>query len=103
MESLAERKLRRKVVHYETKRLMRDKRSEEMESLEQVFDRSTLMIVYRLMNPRLHQKHQWRSPLWKGVPAILGCRQTKKASGDQDLLDYFSRILERQNDVHPRG
>jgi len=50
MESLAERKLRRRVAQYETKRLMRDKRSEEMESLEEVFDRSTLMIVYRLLN-----------------------------------------------------
>jgi RIO kinase 1 len=29
---------------------MREKRSEEMESLEEVFDRSTLMIVYRMLN-----------------------------------------------------
>jgi RIO kinase 1 len=29
---------------------MREKRSEEMESLEEVFDRSTLMIIYRLLN-----------------------------------------------------
>jgi RIO kinase 1 len=29
---------------------MREKRSEEMESLEEVFDRSTLMVVYRLLN-----------------------------------------------------
>jgi RIO kinase 1 len=29
---------------------MREKRSEEKESLEEVFDRSTLMIVYRLLN-----------------------------------------------------
>jgi len=50
VETTAERKLRRKVVHYEVKRLMREKRSEEMESLEEVFDRSTLMIVYRLLN-----------------------------------------------------
>jgi RIO kinase 1 len=47
---MAERKLRRKVAHYEIKRLMREKRSEEMESLEEVFDRSTLMIVYRMLN-----------------------------------------------------
>jgi RIO kinase 1 len=47
---MAERKLRRRVVHYEEKRLMREKRSEEMESLEEVFDKSTLMIVYRLLN-----------------------------------------------------
>jgi len=29
---------------------MREKRSEEMEALEEVFDRSTLMIVYRMLN-----------------------------------------------------
>jgi len=29
---------------------MKEKRSEEMESLEEVFDRSTLMIVYKLLN-----------------------------------------------------
>jgi RIO kinase 1 len=29
---------------------MREKRSEEMESLEEVFDKSTLMIVYRMLN-----------------------------------------------------
>jgi RIO kinase 1 len=29
---------------------MKEKRSEEMESLEEVFDRSTLMIVYRMLN-----------------------------------------------------
>ncbi len=50
MESLAERKLRRKVAEYEIHRLMREKRSEELESLEEVFDKSTLMIVYRMLN-----------------------------------------------------
>jgi RIO kinase 1 len=52
LESMAERKLRRRVEHYEENRLMREKRSEEMESLEEVFDRSTLMIVYRMLNRR---------------------------------------------------
>jgi RIO kinase 1 len=50
LESIAERKLRRRVARYEVKRLMREKRSEEMESLEEVFDKSTLMIVYRMLN-----------------------------------------------------
>ncbi len=50
MESLAERKLRRKVSRYEIHRLMREKRSEDLESLEEVFDKSTLMIVYRMLN-----------------------------------------------------
>jgi len=50
MESLAERKLHRKIVRYEIHELMKEKRSEEMDSLEEVFDRSTLMIVYRMLN-----------------------------------------------------
>jgi len=50
MESTAERKLRRRVARYEVQELMKEKRSEEMESLEEVFDRSTLMIVYKLLN-----------------------------------------------------
>jgi RIO kinase 1 len=35
---------------YETGRLMREKRSEEYDALEEVFDRSTLMIIYDFMN-----------------------------------------------------
>jgi RIO kinase 1 len=50
LESAAERKLRRRVARYEIQELMKEKRSEELESLEEVFDRSTLMIVYRLLN-----------------------------------------------------
>lgn len=50
MESKAERQLRRRVARYEVQELMKEKRSEEMESLEEVFDRSTLMIVYKLLN-----------------------------------------------------
>jgi len=50
MESMAERKLRRKVARYEVHELMKEKRSEEMEALEEVFDRSTLMIVYKMLN-----------------------------------------------------
>ncbi|HUO41641.1 MAG TPA: serine protein kinase RIO [Methylomirabilota bacterium] len=50
MESTAERKLRRRVARYEVQELMKEKRSEELESLEEVFDRSTLMIVYKLLN-----------------------------------------------------
>jgi len=50
VESLPERKLRRRVARYEVQELMKEKRSEEMESLEEVFDRSTLMIVYKMLN-----------------------------------------------------
>jgi len=50
LESIAERKLRRRVARYEVQELMKEKRSEEMESLEEVFDRSTLMIVYKMLN-----------------------------------------------------
>ena len=35
---------------YETDQLMKDKRSEEYEVLEEVFDRSTLMVIYDFMN-----------------------------------------------------
>ncbi len=35
---------------YETSQLMKEKRSEEYEALEEVFDRSTLMLVYDFMN-----------------------------------------------------
>ncbi len=45
-----ERKLLRREKSYETERLMREKRSEEYEVLEEVFDRSTLMTVYDLLN-----------------------------------------------------
>ncbi len=45
-----DKKLLRKEKSYETKRLMREKRSEEYEVLEEVFDRSTLMTIYNFMN-----------------------------------------------------
>lgn len=50
LESVAERKLRRRVIRYEVQELMKEKRSEEMDSLEEVFDRSTLMTVYHMLN-----------------------------------------------------
>ncbi len=46
----AEKKLLRKEKAYETEQLMKEKRSEEYEVLEEVFDRATLMTVYDLMN-----------------------------------------------------
>lgn len=45
-----DKRLYRKERNYETDRLMREKRSEELEALEEVFDRSTLMVVYDFMN-----------------------------------------------------
>jgi RIO kinase 1 len=44
------KKLLRKEKSYETERLMREKRSEEYEVMEEVFDRSTLMTIYDFMN-----------------------------------------------------
>ena len=44
------KKLLRKEKSYETERLMRKKRSEEYEVMEEVFDRSTLMTIYKFMN-----------------------------------------------------
>ncbi len=46
----AEKRLLRREKRYETERLMREKRSEEYEVLEEVFDRSTLMTVYEFLN-----------------------------------------------------
>lgn len=45
-----ERKLEREEKEYETEQLMKEKRSEEYEVLEEVFDRSTLMVIYDFMN-----------------------------------------------------
>jgi len=46
----AEKKLYKKEKEYETEQLMKEKRSEEYEVLEEVFDRSTLMIIYDFLN-----------------------------------------------------
>lgn len=47
-------RLRKKIEHeekrYESEQLMKEKRSEEYEVLEEVFDKSTLMTIYDLMN-----------------------------------------------------
>jgi RIO kinase 1 len=45
-----EEKLGRREKRYETERLMKEKRSEEYEVLEEVFDRSTLMVIYAFLN-----------------------------------------------------
>lgn len=45
-----EKKLKRKESRYEIEQLMKEKRSEEYEVLEEVFDRSTLMTIYYFMN-----------------------------------------------------
>jgi RIO kinase 1 len=44
------KKLERQEKTYETEQLMKEKRSEEYDALEEVFDRSTLMTIYDLMN-----------------------------------------------------
>lgn len=45
-----DQRLLKKEKGYETDQLMKEKRSEEYEVLEEVFDRSTLMIIYDFMN-----------------------------------------------------
>jgi RIO kinase 1 len=45
-----QKKLLRKEKTYEIEQLMKEKRSEEYEVLEEVFDRSTLMTIYDFMN-----------------------------------------------------
>jgi len=44
------KKLERQEKAYETEQLMKEKRSEEYEVLEEVFDKPTLMTIYDLMN-----------------------------------------------------
>ena len=46
-------KIRLREKKYGTERLMREKSSDEMKSLEEVFDKSTLMIIYRMLNTGL--------------------------------------------------
>jgi RIO kinase 1 len=48
--SKTEKQLRLRQARYETTRLMREKRSEELEALEQVFDKSTLMVIYHMLS-----------------------------------------------------
>jgi RIO kinase 1 len=45
-----DKRLSRKQKAYEIERLMRNKRSEDYQVIEEVFDRSTLMIIYDFMN-----------------------------------------------------
>ena len=45
-----EKRIDKKEKMYETEQLMKVKRSEEYEALEEVFDRSTLMVIYDFMN-----------------------------------------------------
>lgn len=45
-----EKKLRLRERRYEVEQLIKEKRSEELEALEEVFDKSTLMLVYKLLN-----------------------------------------------------
>lgn len=44
------KKLYKKERRYESEQLMKEKRSEEYEVLEEVFDRSTLMVIYDFLN-----------------------------------------------------
>jgi RIO kinase 1 len=93
MESLAERKLRRKIEHYEIHRLMREKRSEEMESLEQVFDRSTLMIVYRLLNRGYILKINGVVPSGKESRLYWGVGRRKKLVAIKIFLTTSAEFL----------
>ena len=45
-----DKRLLKKEKAYETEQLMKEKRSEELEVLEEVFDRSTLMVIYDFLN-----------------------------------------------------
>jgi RIO kinase 1 len=45
-----DKRLEQKEKRYETEQLLKEKRSEEYEVLEEVFDKSTLMTIYSLLN-----------------------------------------------------
>ena len=49
----AEKRLDRKQKAYEIEALMKNKRSEDYQVIEEVFDRSTLMTIYDLMNKQI--------------------------------------------------
>jgi RIO kinase 1 len=49
-KKLVQSRLSKKEKAYETEQLMKEKRSEEYEALEEVFDRSTLMVIYDFLN-----------------------------------------------------
>jgi RIO kinase 1 len=53
-----EEKLLRREKRYDIERRMREKRSEEYEVLEEVFDKSTLMTIYQFMNTGAIKKVQ---------------------------------------------
>ena len=57
------KKLERQEKTYETEQLMKEKRSEEYEALEEVFDKPTLMTIYDLMN------EGWISEIYGAVKA----------------------------------
>lgn len=50
LQNRLKKRLERKEKTFEIEQLMKEKRSEEYEVLEEVFDRSTLMTIYNLMN-----------------------------------------------------
>lgn len=48
-----DKRIRREEKRYETESLMKEKRSEEYEVLEEVFDKSTLMTIYEFLNKNI--------------------------------------------------
>lgn len=48
-----DKRLSRKQKAYETESLMKNKRSEDYQVIEEVFDKSTLMVIYDFMNKRV--------------------------------------------------
>lgn len=57
-EEPLEKKLRLRERRYEAEQLIKEKRSEEFEALEEVFDKPTLMLIYSMLNQgRLSKLH----------------------------------------------
>ena len=66
-EERAEKRLLREEKKYEREQLMKEKRSEEYEVLEEVFDKSTLMTIYDMMNKHIIEEIFGSSSSWASM------------------------------------
>jgi len=79
-------KLQLREKRYITEQLMKEKRSEEMEALEEVFDKPTLMIIYRMLNQNIIKKIFGVVKAGKESKVFWG----KSSSGDIAIKIYLT-------------
>ena len=75
----AEKRLDRKQKAYEIEALMKNKRSEDYQVIEEVFDRSTLMTIYDLMNKGIIDEIHGYPQKWPGQFALASCPEDVRA------------------------